>query len=690
MQLFLSDGVYWLKSEYSEQDIPRRAGFRWNRDVRRWETRDTYAARRLIQVATPEVKAHLDAIGEEQERTKALSRAASLDVEIPAPPGVTYFPFQKAGISFCADRPAVLLGDAMGLGKTYQALGMLNMKPDIHTVLVVCPATLKLNWRNEARHVLLPELHYDIAVIDTKWSAQSLRAFFMQGCQRHLMAIINYDILHKFCGTVAFATAGRKRVETLTFLEGFGVDQIIVDEAQYIRTETARRSKAVRGVTAKRKLLLTGTPIVNRPKELFPLLHYLDPFTWNNFYQYGMRFCDGHNNGYGMDFSGASNLPELHDRLRSSLLVRRLKSEVLQEMPLLTRQVIELPCNGAAGAVAREQQAIAARQASLVALRAAVELAKAGEDEEGYALAVKQLKAGAKAAFTEMAALRHDTALAKLPQAIDHIKTCLEETDKLIVFFWHHDVCHALQKELADFHPVTITGEVTSMQARQAAVERFQRDPACRVFLGSITAAGVGITLTAASHEIFVELSWVPGEISQAEKRADRIGQTEPVLVQHLVLEGSLDATMARTIVAKQAVIDAALDSPEPFTVEELDIPEIPATLTKDTSPDVARAATAYVSRKQVEKEAVDIAPGEILRVHRALQYLAGVCDFAHAQDGQGFNMVDARIGHQLAMQASLSPRQAVLGQKIIAKYHRQLAGLECEGLPRTGSPATP
>lgn len=669
------DGLYWLTSSYEERETCKAAGFRWNPHQRRWETRDSYHARTLLRVATAATRAHLEALVAQQEATKALSRATTLDIELPVPDGHAYLPFQKAGIALASSRPSTLIADSMGLGKTVQALGVCNVLPTIRTVLVVCPATLKLNWRNEARAWLLPALAYELAVIDTKWSKEQLHTFFAEATETsRRLAIVNYDILHRFCTEIPFATAGTKKVSTLRFLDGYAVDQIIVDECHMIKHEKSRRSKAVRGVTATRKLCLSGTPIENRPIELFPILNYLDPLTWHNYFQFGTRFANAHQTDYGWNFSGSSHSAELHDILRSTVMIRRLKSDVLSELPPKIRQVIELPANGAASAVAAERRAYARHQARLLALRADVELAKADDNEAAYRGAVQALRHGARAAYTAMATVRHATALAKLPYVLEHLTACLEQEAKLIVFFWHHDVAHALAHALQAYQPALLTGEVTSVQHRQAAVERFQTDTACRVFLGSIGAAGVGITLTAASHVVFVELDWVPGRISQAEARPHRIGQTEPVLIQHLVLEGSLDATMARALVAKQTTIDAVLDTQAPFTVEEWEVPEVPVLA---TAPALEQHATCAVSRAQVARDAVDIAPDEIASVHAALQVLAGLCDGARRTDHMGFNMVDAQIGHALAAQPTLSPRQAVLGQKIIGKYHRQLALVE-------------
>jgi hypothetical protein len=204
---------------------------------------------------------------------------------------------------------------------------------------------------------------------------------------------------------------------------------------------------------------------------------------------------------------------------------------------------------------------------------------------------------------------------------------------------------------------VVLTGEQNQTE-KQAAVDRFQKDPSCQLFIGSITAAGVGITLTAASHVMFAELDWVPGNMTQAEDRCHRIGQHDSVLVQYLVLDGSLDSNMAKTLVEKMTVIEAAIDR------EQLNLPMVPG---KD------HPATAGTSRDQIGAIAATITPDQIPAIHACLRMLAGVCDYALAQDGAGFNGCDARIGHALAESLFLTVRQAALGKKIIRKYHGQL-----------------
>ena len=416
---------------------------------------------------------------------------------IPAPIGLSYLPYQLEGIEFAMNRRATLIADEMGLGKTIQAIGVMNAHPELYTVLIVCPASLRINWARE---------------ID-RW--------LISPCVDVL--IVNYDILHKY-------EWGKK-----TF------DLLIMDESHYLKNKSAKRSRLARTIKAKHRILLTGTPILNRPVELWHQLHILDPIAWplKSYGQYTHRYCAAHRTRWGMDVSGASNLGELNERIKP-LMIRRLKSEVLKDLPAKRRQIIELSTDGVSADLLDRMTAM--------------------DTEIEYAAKVKGLDEAMRVAFIDTATVRHEVALAKVHLAIEFIKEALESSEKVVVFAHHRDVLQELYDGLLDYNPTVVHGSV-SQYHRQAAVDRFQNEDGCRVFIGQIQAAGVGITLTAASHVIFVELDWTPGMVSQAEDRCHRIGQKDSVLVQHLVLDGTLDAKIAKALIKKQSIIDRAIDA---------------------------------------------------------------------------------------------------------------------------------
>ena len=194
-----------------------------------------------------------------------------------------------------------------------------------------------------------------------------------------------------------------------------------------------------------------------------------------------------------------------------------------------------------------------------------MELAKASDDEAAYRSAVDRLRDASRAAFEEIQ-VRHGTAVAKIPYVVEHLRAA---SGKCVVFCHHYDVIDDIKAELGDA-AVVADGRVPTVEC-QAAIDRFQTDPTCQYFIGSIRAAGVDITLTAASHVVFAELDWTPGAMSQAESRLDRIRQRKSLLVQHVVLDGSIDARLARTLVSKQEAITEARDAEDERPSSALD-----------------------------------------------------------------------------------------------------------------------
>lgn len=304
-------------------------------------------------------------------------------------------------------------------------------------------------------------------------------------------------------------------------------------------------------IKAKRVLAITGTPILNRPIELFNILKYLLPTGFPNKFKFAKRYCDAKQTHFGWDFSGASNLEELNRKLRSAIMLRRSKAEVLKDLPAKRRQIIELDLDKGASRVLRAQQRI------LTGIEAFLGKDTREIDENDYDSIVKSLNSGKNIPFEEMSNARLALAMQKLPLVCDFIENALESEEKIIVFCRHRVLIEELKNHFGEI-VVTLTGD-SSMDCRQAAVTRFQNDSDIKLFIGNIQAAGVGVTLTAAKLVIFAELDWSPGVVTQAEDRAHRIGTKENILIQHLVVRNSLDALMCRHLIRKQEIIEKLL-----------------------------------------------------------------------------------------------------------------------------------
>jgi SWI/SNF-related matrix-associated actin-dependent regulator 1 of chromatin subfamily A len=237
-------------------------------------------------------------------------------------------------------------------------------------------------------------------------------------------------------------------------------------------------------------------------------------------------------------------------------MVRRLKKDVLKELPPKLRQIVYLDDGKQIKdpAIERWNRLFGADMAKAEAMM------EAAKTEEDFKEAIKRMDAVVGIAFEEMSKFRHQTALQKLPMAIEYIENYLAQTEsKVIVFAHHKDVLGAIFSHFKD-KAIGIWGDGASDKERQEKVHIFQENPEIRLFVGGLKAAGVGITLTAASTVIFVEGDWTPAAMMQAEDRAHRIGQASPVHIIQLVLRDSLDANMAKYVLRKMKLIERTLD----------------------------------------------------------------------------------------------------------------------------------
>ena len=663
-------GRWVFECAFAERGVPKAAGFRWDPARKVWWTDVSAKAAQLrAYAATGAVQSELQVAAQQaeileredelaRERSRKLSLAATSTATFPVPEGREYLPFQRAGIEFALGRANTLIGDEMGLGKTVQALGIVNADPTIQNVLVICPASLKINWLREASRWLVRPTR--IAVLDSRSRALP--------DADAVVAIVNYDIVEKL----------RPVIDSVAW------DLLVLDEVHYLKSRDAKRTQAVYGrkasayksallpIEATRKVALTGTPIPNRPIELWTTVHALDPQgLGKSWFTFATEYCAAQRTRYGFDSSGASNLDDLQARLRESILVRRLKADVLTELPPKRRQVIELPANGSAALVERERKSYERHQNLLGELRAAVAVAEISDNNDDYRAAVAALRSGQSAAFGELSKLRHEVALSKVPHAVEHIHDAVEGSGAVVVFAHHKDVVEQIREALAgrEISVVTLTGD-HALDARQAAVDTFQRGEA-QVIILTIAAGGVGLTLTRAAHVVFVELDWVPGQLSQAEDRCHRIGQRESVLVQHVVLEGSLDAHMAATVIGKQEVIERALDGGGEKREDAQDALSAAIGATSEPAPQPDPKAACVAAERAA---AALVTPEERADIHAALRQVNAGCDGALAEDGRGFSKVDAAFGRRLSEQDVLVGRQVIHARRLVIKYGRQVS----------------
>ncbi len=588
-------------------------------------------------------------IMEEREKRVDMSGATSAEIVLPKPDGLDYMPFQKAGVRYCLDvfktqDAGVLIGDSPGLGKTIQAIGIINATPEISRILIICPMTLKSNWERELTRWLVRPLTIGHATSEF-WPRTDI-------------VLCHYNILHKF----------PTRLTTYW-------DLLVVDECHRAKNPKARQTKCIvghkptrneaaqgvqptSGIPAKRKLMLSGTPFENRPAELWPIVSYIAPGLFSSRSAFEKRYCGGMMGSHGWEAVGATNLPELGERLRGCCMVRRTKEEVLKELPPKTRQVVELDADGLGEAVRREQGAWAKYGGGLEAAHVRMELAKASEDEAAFKAVVEELRSGMSAAFKELSKVRHETALAMVPGMVEMLRDDLEESAKIVVFAYHQDVLNLCVKEFLGECVLIHGSNPADPNDRQKIVDRFQTDPRVRILFGSIDTCGEGLTMTAASLCWFFEQDWRASRMAQCSDRLHRIGQKDNVLCKYAIVPGTISAHMIQTWLRKEEILEQALDTER----EEL-----------AAEPSLAPKAEPLASRHQLTVSATAITEAQRWAILAALKLLSEMCDGARAIDGAGFSKFDVAIGKSLSLCSALSPMQSALGQKLLAKYRRQL-----------------
>jgi SWI/SNF-related matrix-associated actin-dependent regulator 1 of chromatin subfamily A len=635
-----------LDSDYEDKDAIK--SLPWEETHRSW-TGDHWTVD-----YRPEIVDMLDEIGaenlgwlrdefneqlEEAAHFKELSQAEDAEYDVPAPDGLDYYDFQKAGIQYAVEKyesgeDGVLIADEMGLGKTIQALGTVN-KLGLETVVVVCPASLKQNWAREARTWLTGDLTVNV---------------YDEGPMTADVEIVNYALLSR-------------RDQVPEIINEHGPELLVLDESHFIKNRKAKRTNAAQEIEADRRLFLTGTPIKNRPIELWQQVSELtDEF---DFWNYAKTYCGAKKTRWGWDMDGATNLGELQERLRSSVMVRRQKEDVLTDLPDKMRQVIPLAQNGMGGLVQEEREAYEEHEDRIAELKRRKARAEVNDDGEAYREAVEKLKEARKVAFERIAEIRKEIAVEKAGHVIQHVNSVLESEEKVVVFAHHKDVIARLQDEFGE-RAVSLTGD-TPQTKRQQAVDRFQEDSDTRVFIGSIHAAGTGITLTAASHVVFAEIDWTPSVNRQCEDRCHRIGQDDTVHVQYLVVNESLEARIAQKNVRKQKNIDAAMNEDFDdgfYEADEVDLDIVPSGADEELNESVASSTREEITETtDEEKEAI----------LKGVKTLSAYCDGARSLDGMGFNKADTEFGHSLAGYESLTDKQAHYARKLVRKYQRQL-----------------
>jgi len=419
-------------------------------------------------------------------------------------------PFQHQSVYFGVSlNGRVLIADDMGLGKTLQALALAHYYLQDWPLLIVTPSSMKYSW-NEAIQVWLPSVplhHIQVLATGRDYIDKEIA-----------VTICSYDLL------------SRKSKE----LSEIKYKVIIFDESHLLKSNRSQRAKGATSVSAhsKRVILLSGTPALSRPEELYSQIQILENKPFAGFHAFGLRYCGGKQTNFGWNYQGATNMTELQLILEEKYMIRRLKTEVLSQLPSKQRQMIVLdPCSIKSNTKSMQSKA------------------SCMNDTVGKGIE----RRGALLSYYS------ESSKAKSKAVCDYITDLLRAGKKFLCFAHHtslmQDISDCIYGQSVEY--IRIDGRITA-EERKKLCDDFQMKDNVRVAVLSITAASTGLTLTAANLVVFAELFWNPGVLTQAEDRAHRIGQQDSVVVQYLVAKGTADDYLWPLVQQKLDVLSKA------------------------------------------------------------------------------------------------------------------------------------
>lgn len=461
-----------------------------------------------------------------------------LTVEIPLKREL--FPYQKNGVAYALEKKRLIIGDEPGLGKTGQAIATITAA-DAFPCLVIYPSSLKINWVREW------ELwtNYKAIVLDDKIKNSFVHYWNMQ--MAHVF-VVNYESLKKFFVSEVNIPKGQKlKLNHISFRGEIQMfKSVIIDESHRVKETKTMQTKLTAGICKGKDyvLALTGTPVVNRPKDLISQLGIIQRLKDMGGYSYFMeRYCGGSG-------KGAFNLKELNYKLTSTCFFRRDKSSVLKDLPDKMRSIV------------------------LCEITTKDEYKKALDDLEGYMKEYRkctdaQIQQSMKAEImVRIGILKNISARGKLNDVIDYIDNIIDEGQKIVVFVHLKEVAQKLMEHYPD--ALSVRG-CDSQDDRQQSVDAFQNDPEKQIIICSIKAAGVGLTLTASSRVAFVELPWHAADTNQCEDRCHRIGQKDSVQCIYFLGQNTIDQQIYKIIDSKREIAKTITGSKENVLTEIID-----------------------------------------------------------------------------------------------------------------------
>lgn len=478
---------------------------------------------------------------------------AATDFEIPELPELAIdvplkrnlFPYQRKGVAYGIDKKRFIIADEPGLGKTAQAIAM-SVAVKAKCVLVICPATLKENWRREynawsGRKPMILEdkfkktwhRYYEVGMADTFiTNYESLKKYFVEKIERGIDP----------------ETGKEKplRLNNIHFSEFINLfDMVIIDEAHRCKDGRGQQTKFVMGIAKGKEYVinLTGTPVVNKPNDLISQLYIINRLdVFGGYKKFVDRYCSGPN--------GSSNLKELNYMLNKHCFYRREKKDVLKDLPDKMRQIVKCEINNRAEYDKALYNLAMYLKENLKKTDGEIDKSLRGE------------------IMVQMSLLKQISAKGKLESVVEYIEEIVDAGEKIVVFVHHKEVARTL---LNHFPEAAVVSGDNVGENRQQAIDDFQNNPKRNVIICSIKAAGVGITLTASSRVAFVELPWHPADCDQCEDRCHRIGQKDSVQCTYFLGENTIDEDIYQIIQTKREIANQITGTEDNVEVSMID-----------------------------------------------------------------------------------------------------------------------
>lgn len=470
----------------------------------------------------------------EIEAAAQAATEADVELDIPTAPHLASVlkNYQKVGVNFMATMRRAYNGDEMGLGKSLQTLAALEMA-QAYPALIICPVKLKKNWHAEARQ-WLPKRTVSLSVN----GLADITILAYTEIHNH----VNYELASP---KKKARDAAAKLTKKHFFPDICRVRGIACDEGHFIKRGESRRTMACKAIAqvcdSPVRFVMSGTPIENYPAEMIAPLEFLGRMeTMGGWHHFVTRYCGATRNNFGMDITGATNTREFYEKLSKVCYIRRKKKEVLKELPDKIEAVYEAEIDNDAEYRWIERDT----KAFLIQSKGALLT-------DGQMQALAMLKVGM---------LRKAAGMGKVAWIIEWVDTFLESGEKFVLYAYHPDVQAALVKGLAKWNPAIVLGGCKDVGHES---NKFQTDETCRLFIGSIVAAGFGLTLTRASHIGICELMWTHTKHQQVVDRVHRIGQKDCVNAYYFLAPGTIDDDMWELVSEKAKIVASTTDGDE-------------------------------------------------------------------------------------------------------------------------------